>query len=682
MTTVESTTESLSIASHIIPKLSTPLTNTQFITFRNMSATDSQMSIEVPGGSCGSEPYPTCFPLATKAKFYQGDSSNGQGFFYQNGTRYTGSNNQATKSTYGIGCKYFYPPLGVCNPPSNSSALKNYPLGTTFYNPLTTKNGNNIYFLNIIAGVCHKINAPNIQKTPIIVYPPGGPNFGNYGSNTYPVYSNLNAFDGISPATISTALVNNSSCSFTGIGQYFPVGVNMDNVTSFYYLTYNSFTAIDLLYNGTPTFTCPINQLRPAYSKAPNNGTSSTGYQNPFSSSSSIKKKYSYYSYGKLQPSISLFLSESLPNAGDATPSAMFKVVYTLTKADFQTEGIQNQILDMLHFYNTLYSFTNSEYTSPTVTANYSDQRLNTSNENFGTVTLQTDSSGNAPPSPMYSYYMEACSSARRIMVDYCTISGNMSNTLCSTSSNQGLFPHLGLNGSACTDPFSDCSSVWNTYCSNSETFLSTPCKNYFQSGLNNQKFMNEQIQTQLRQVCGETYTAANGENLSSTFYDICGCYLPETVYNDTLQKYNIQGQPVGSVQCWYPSCSQSSTPLMNPTYLECPDTSVSTCIQKSYVNLTDVNGNIKNDNITVNQVLQKCNATQVFDENQNFPVAPDTTVAPTKVTIGAGEYDDVQLPAGQLTSPNMAKQFYPGGFVAVVLVVFFLLTAFIIFGA
>ena len=82
-----------------------------------------------------------------------------------------------------------------------------------------------------------------------------------------------------------------------------------------------------------------------------------------------------------------------------------------------------------------------------------------------------------------------------------------------------------------------------------------------------------------------------------------------------------------------------------------------------------------------MNQVLQKCNATQVFDENQNFPVVPDTTVAPTKVTIGAGEYDDIMLPEGQFTSTNVAKRFYPGGFVAVVLVVFFFLAALMIFG-
>ena len=69
------------------------------------------------------------------------------------------------------------------------------------------------------------------------------------------------------------------------------------------------------------------------------------------------------------------------------------------------------------------------------------------------------------------------------------------------------------------------------------------------------------------------------------------------------------------------------------------------------------------------------------FDENQNFPVVPDTTVAPTKVTIGAGEYDDIMLPEGQFTSTNVAKRFYPGGFVAVVLVVFFFLAALMIFG-
>ena len=239
------------------------------------------------------------------------------------------------------------------------------------------------------------------------------------------------------------------------------------------------------------------------------------------------------------------------------------------------------------------------------------------------------------------------------------------------------------LNGSACTNPFSNCSNAWSTYCTNSNTFLSDPCKNYFNSGVQSPNiYMDEEIQTQLRQICGETYIAANGQNLSSSFYNICGCYLPETVYNDILEKYNIQGQPVGSVQCWFPSCSTSLTPLMNPAYLECPNTSVSTCIQKSYVNLTDVNGDIKDVNISVNQVLKKCNATQVFDENQNNPVVPDTTEAPVKVTIGAGEYDNVILPAGNLTTPNIAKRFYPGGFVAVVLVTFFFLSALMIVGA
>ena len=657
MTLQNGTTESLSIASDILPKLTTPLTNTQFITFRNMKASDSSMSIDVPSGSCS-----TTQSLCSQSYDFYESGGNGTSFFYKNGTAYTTSQSVGSKTTYGIGCKYFYPPLGVCNPSKGSNSLKNYPIGTTFLNPLTVSTENS-YYLNIVAGVCHLINSPNISKPP-------------------PNVSPNSPYSGISPNSSSnTSLVGNSNCSFTGVGQ-FNYNVFIENAAAGIseMQVFNGFVPVDLLYNGKPTFTCPINQLLPAYSKAPNNGNSSTGYKNPFSSASSIQKKYSYYSYGNLKPTVSLFLGESKENAMDGTPSAIFQAVYTLTESDFQLQGIQNQILDMLNFYNTLYSFTNSEFTKPTISTSFTE-RLNSSNENFGTVTM--NESSDTIPSPVYGYYVDACESAKRIMIDYCTLSGNMANSLCSsTGTGQNLFTNLGLNGSACTDPFSSCSNAWSTYCSNSNTFLSTPCKNYFASGVQSQTYMDEEMQTQLRQICGDSYTAANGKNLSSSFYDICGCYLPESVYNDILEKYNIQGQPVGSVQCWYPSCRSSSTPLMNSAYLKCPDTSVSTCIQKSFINLTDVNGNIKNINASINQIMKKCNATQVFDEEKNNPVVPDTTNAPIKVTIGSGEYDNVILPTGSLTYPNTAKRFYPGGFVAVVLIVFCFLAALLVTSA
>ena len=202
LTIQSNTTESLSIASDILPKLSTPLTNTQFITFRNMTASDSNMSIDIPSGSCTSTQL-TSSSCWQSAKFYDNGTGNGQSFFYKNGTAYTSSQSVGSKTTYGIGCKFFYPPLGVCNPPSGSS-LKNYPIGTTFYNPLTVAgdNSSNAYYLNTVAGVCHLINSPNIKKSAISTSP-GNP------------YTGISA-----NSSSNTSLVNNPNCSFTGIGQY------------------------------------------------------------------------------------------------------------------------------------------------------------------------------------------------------------------------------------------------------------------------------------------------------------------------------------------------------------------------------------------------------------------------------------------------------------------------------
>ena len=99
-------------------------------------------------------------------------------------------------------------------------------------------------------------------------------------------------------------------------------------------------------------------------------------------------------------------------------------------------------------------------------------------------------------------------------------------------------------------------------------------------------------------------------------YQSYCGCYLPYNVYENYRKTYSLAPESIGPNQCWYLPCMSSSFPPYQTFKQSCPTSTISNCIQTTYVTLSDSNGgNIENNNITVNQTIKNCKATENTNE-------------------------------------------------------------------
>ncbi len=675
----------MSIYNDVLPKLSINSTK-QFVTFRNMTCSDSGPKVYIPNNNQTNNSltyYNNNTISGTPSGGFSVNINNGQsqqsttgnGIYYNN--NWVLSLTLPSQSTSGIGCKYFSPVLGTSNPSqdvttSNSSNnnLIDYPIGTKYETGVKNSANNNEidvdnFYLCIQAGIVCNIGIPQDEVVGVIE----GNAFDKTGTETKSKETSQNQVPfGFTGIAIPAYPFNSCSAS-----QFFDDSCEASLAAA------TILAPVDILCSGSPKLKVGIYQLKTGYNKAPN---ISNGYTNPFENLS--QSSYGYYNYGIFKnPTVSFFLGEQSQNATENLPSALFKISYKINKSDLLQSNAQYQIMDLLNFYNFAYSL-GKEFYQETLADSYSvplsGSTMNTLSQttaaptnNYGTV-----SRASSYPNPMYRYWLNSCQSAKSLIIDYCNASGSMSSTICSEMLNGSFsLQYLNLYASPCTsidksNDFSQCAAGWKTYCTDTSTFLSKECTNYFQGSLvDDEKYMNEATQEQLRTVCANYYNAQkNTTNLSNTFYNTCGCFMPDSVYTDYLKEYEIYGQPVGPNQCWYPPCASSSIPLMNKINLNCPNTSVATCVQKSMLNLVDENGNIMNNNFSVDQVLSQCaNSQNIYSEDGQVKDSDVPTVPPAP-TLKPGS-TTFTIPTSDLTPIVIPSPYYPKGFVITVLGIF-----------
>ena len=577
--------------------------------------------------------------------------------------------------TYGIGCRYFFSPLYCVFNDNTNNSLQNYVPGYSF----SLKNTLPPYNYGCYRSEPSCWNDDNkdmsICGSKYIDSEYENSPYGctNGGGTTQEVYNPLNElfWDGTIPfKTYNYPTPNiiaakpNRICS----------GITCDVNIRYFLCSYVGGKSGDILYQSDIAFKIPVHELNP-YTQAPT--IVGNQYVNTFSDSNF---KFGYYDYGYFSNPTVYIISSEMESQNTSTPSALYAIQYNLSESDFLQDDILPQIFDLLNVFDRIYGYTNPVYSQATFSTNYevnsvpyrsyynkdgpltydpNDPYKNKTTqivEPLYTITSNLENVENN----YQQYYLASLDAAKRLIADYCTYSNNMASELCS---GQIYFPNLGITESPCIADYSDCNIGWTKFCTDSNNYNTEACLNYFSSGYLPNGIMSNDMQNELRTVCANVYYNSDPNDLENTnFYDICGCYLPNEVYEDFQKELITTGQSVGSAQCWFMPCTQSNYAITNPLYLECPDTSVATCVQKSYVNLQAENADIKNNTIIVNQVIKECTAQISKDEQDDKP---------TETPIDY-QYENVSVKSADFTEPTQVIPFYPTGFCITVVLVFF----------
>ena len=211
----------------------------------------------------------------------------------------------------------------------------------------------------------------------------------------------------------------------------------------------------------------------------------------------------------------------------------------------------------------------------------------------------------------------------KNFLISFCENTGEMNSSLC--SSEVLPFIMLDISKSPCLDPYSSCSKGWNKYCFTDMNYDTNECISYYSdksSYEGNQ--LNSVVKENLQEICGSLHDSNLTQ--SESYWKVCSCFLPDNVYSEFLEQNNVTGLPVGSQQCWYYPCFQSDVlPEQAPN---CSNNTVTSCIQKSYIDLADMDGDISDNNLKTNQTIQKCAGTSSSNNNSGNS-APSTSTTP-----------------------------------------------------
>lgn len=247
------------------------------------------------------------------------------------------------------------------------------------------------------------------------------------------------------------------------------------------------------------------------------------------------------------------------------TPSsyAIFSVTYTIPNDDFTNDNLANQMLDLFHFYETL---------SNTFTTEFKNS----------------------------CFYNTTKTNLSQMIMDYCSNSGNMSFSLCSTD----FLPFSFLNQSPCIQNIANCKEGFLNFCSNPSNYNSEKCLEYYSESYDGTQ-LDTDTQVMLQDTCGQIYNSTEDKStLDENFYTVCGCYLPKDVYSQYLEKNNMNESIIGYPQCWYVPCITSS--VLPSTKPQCPSNEITNCIQYKYITVKDTDTNQEQTEVMEN-ALNNC---------------------------------------------------------------------------
>jgi hypothetical protein len=288
------------------------------------------------------------------------------------------------------------------------------------------------------------------------------------------------------------------------------------------------------------------------------------------------------------------------------------------------------------------------------------------------------------------------CQTVQTLLIDYCNVYNNglylttklLSNgkTLCGTNImtyfvNSPTTPPTGYPATeipsslsiptsllACDTTYSfetGCQTGWYNYCNQPATFTSNACQNFYSSSYKNGS-LDSTVRTNLKNLCS-TITMTNGvlnETIDPTIQSVCGCYLPDSVYNAFKSQVTQNNPQLASAmtqpQCYYSMCSGNPS-LWPDKNIKCPDLTITQCINNVTNNL-NAGGNISNVKLANNSVMNcSANSGSVPSPSPTPAAAAATTgtatstgnstpVAATPTSSGASTASDATTPASPAT--------------------------------
>ena len=233
------------------------------------------------------------------------------------------------------------------------------------------------------------------------------------------------------------------------------------------------------------------------------------------------------------------------------------------------------------------------------------------------------------------TYWNQTLSSIRQIMIDFCNTTQDMENIFCSAENlNFSFLPEPPCS----TDPL-ECIDAWSAYCDTSSTFFSPLCQYIYSNSYNQQNgTMNANMENILNNQCQRYYNDTSDHNLTSDFLSVCGCYLPQSVYDDITTSENFK-EAVGGYdyrQCWYSPCIYSNVKPQSVQTMQCKDNDITNCVQRTIMNFSSENGNLYDNNVIVNTYANGCGGdapTPEIDININ-ETTPPPTLPPNDPTL------------------------------------------------
>jgi len=288
------------------------------------------------------------------------------------------------------------------------------------------------------------------------------------------------------------------------------------------------------------------------------------------------------------------------------------------------------------------------------------------------------------------------CQTVQTLLIDYCNVYNNglylttkllsTGKTLCGTNImtyfvNSPTTPPTGYPATeipsslsiptsllACDTTYSfetGCQTGWYNYCNQPATFTSNACQNFYSSSYKNGS-LDSTVRTNLKNLCS-TITMTNGvlnETIDPTIQSVCGCYLPDSVYNAFKSQVTQNNPQLASAmtqpQCYYSMCSGNPS-LWPDKNIKCPDLTITQCINNVTNNL-NAGGNISNVKLANNSVMNcSANSGSVPSPSPTPAAAAATTgtatstgnstpVAATPTSSGASTASDATTPASPAT--------------------------------
>ena len=368
------------------------------------------------------------------------------------------------------------------------------------------------------------------------------------------------------------------------------------------------------------------------------------------------------YKNGALVPE-NFQLDNSIPLT--SSQIAIYRYTYSLSKVDF-TESFQYNLLDLLYLQNNLFqtfsdNFLSSSACLTTVRSllslvrlycNFSSNMggmlcssmfLPFSNIQYTGSELTTTQITQSPCTLNFNDCSDGWKSFCGLKYDYtntgtgCTITDGLetlsdvnlmdckiacnNNANCKGFSFDSSTNSCTLSSTTCPPGSSDSSTFYEKNDSSTEdlypNYQSILCQNFYNGSYGTDGQMQMNARSTLETVCQDIYnTTEDKSTLDEVYQSYCGCYLPYNVYENYRKTYSLAPESIGPNQCWYLPCMSSSFPPYQTFKQSCPTSTISNCIQTTYVTLSDSNGgNIEKNNITVNQTIKNCKATENTNE-------------------------------------------------------------------